>query len=600
MKANAHTYEHYFYWLAFLIALGLRLFKLGAAPLADSEAGLALQALGLSHAGSITAGNQPGYILLTSLIFSLFKGTNFLARLLPALAGSLIVWLPFYFKRWMADSSWLHCAGLVMAFGLGIDPGLVSLSRQAGSPMLAVTFTLLTLAAFYNRRMVWVGIFAGLSILSGPAFLQGLLVMAIAWGLIRLIGRRTAQSQPDSSQAEDEVQPPAAPSVSRAIPSFALTLLFAGTLFLRAPQGLAALANTLSAYLNTWITPSGIPTVRLPASLLIYQFIIIVFAMIAFIRIWFGEPYRQIVRPIVLGLSIWVGVAILLPLFYAGRQVSDMAWALIPLWTLASVEIGRSLHFNEGKNTNIVAFGLATLLFILAIVGWMNLLSIDHDPARMVLYLAIVFGAFLLGCIGALLVAAGWSVNAARLGMVWALCLAFGFQFVSNTVMMTIVHQNGAQELWSPSITPGQVDLLTSTLSDLSSWNTGLPGQLEVVVLNGSPSMQWALRQFPNARFVTALSFTSSPPVVITLKGTEEPILAEKYRGQDFVWTLSPGWQGAFPPDFINWLTFRVAPLAQSQVILWARADIFPGGTQGTDGTPGTNGPSNPSGITIP
>jgi hypothetical protein len=594
MKANEYTYEHYYFWLAFLIAVGLRLFKLGTAPLADGEAGLALQALGLTHAGSITAAYQPGYILLTSLLFSIFKDTNFLARLLPALAGSLIVWLPFYFRRWTADSSWLHRAGLVLAFGLAIDPGLVSLSRQAGSPMLAVTFTLFTLAAFYNRRMVWVGIFAGLAVLSGPAFLQGLLVLLIVWGLIRLIGRRTAQPKPEASQAEDEVQPPVIPSVRQAIPSFMLTLVFAGTLFLRAPQGLAALANTLSAYLNTWITPSGIPAVRLPASLLIYQFIVIVFAVIAFLRLWFGEPYRQHIRPVILGLSIWVVVAILLPLFYAGRQVGDMAWVLIPLWVLASLEISRSLHPTQEKNTNIAAFGLVTLLFILAIVGWMNLLSIDRDPARMLLYLAIVFGAFLLGCIGALLVAAGWSVDAARLGMVGALCLAFGLQFISNTLVMTIVHQNGAQELWSPSITPGQVDLFTSTLSGLSAWNTGLPDQLEIVVLNASPSMQWALRQFPNTRFVTALSSTSSPPVVITLKGTEEPVLVEQYRGQDFVWTLSPGWKGAFPPDFINWLTFRVAPLAQSQVILWARADMFPGGTLATGGA------SNPPGSTVP
>jgi len=70
--------------------------------------------------------------------------------------------------------------------------------------------------------------------------------------------------------------------------------------------------------------------------------------------------------------------------------------------------------------------------------------------------------------------------------------------------------------------------------------------------------------------------------------------LAKKYRGQDFVWELSPGWQGAFPPDLINWLTFRAAPLAESQIILWARADIFPGGL------PGTNGASNTPGSTAP
>ena len=96
--------------------------------------------------------------------------------------------------------------------------------------------------------------------------------------------------------------------------------------------------------------------------------------------------------------------------------------------------------------------------------------------------------------------------------------------------------------------------------------------------LADSAALQWALRDFPNARYETALSPTESPPVVITEKGADEPRLAQQYRGQDFVWRLYPGWQGAFPPDFINWLAFRQAPLAQEQIILWARTDIFPGG----------------------
>jgi hypothetical protein len=123
------------------------------------------------------------------------------------------------------------------------------------------------------------------------------------------------------------------------------------------------------------------------------------------------------------------------------------------------------------------------------------------------------------------------------------------------------------------------------TLSDLSSWNTGLRDQLEVVSLADSPALQWALRNFPYARFETSLSSTESPPVVITLKSSEEPALAKQYRGQDFAWGLSPDWLGAFPPNFVNWLAFRQAPLSQEQVILWARSDIFPGGGSNTTGS---------------
>jgi hypothetical protein len=594
MQSNQTTSEKYFYWLAFIVALALRLVQLGAAPLADGEATWALQALALARGQAVTLGGQPAYILLTSLLFSLSKNTNFLTRLLPALAGSLLVWLPYYFRRGMRSSAWLHRAGLVLAFGMAVDPGLVSLSRQAGSLMPALTFTVLTLAALYNHRMVWVGVFAGLVLLSGPAFLQGLLILGFAWVLIRWLVGRLAEPQPGPDDLSP-VSPALAPlSLPKAIPTFVLILVLVGTLFLRAPQGLAALANSLSAYLAIWVVPSGIPAVRLPASLLIYQFIVLVFALIAIARIWLGRHDRQPIRQLTACLGLWALVAILLPLLYSGHQVGDMAWALIPLWALASLEIGRSLHPAENRVANLAAICLTALLFLLAVIGWMNLLAIGRDPSRALLYLAIIFGALLLGVIAALLVATGWSVDAAKVGMVGALCLSFGLQFISNTVGMTILHQNDARELWSPATTTAQADLLLTSLADFSSWNTGLRNQLEIVALDAPPSLQWALRDFQNVNFVTALSSTASPPVVITLKGNEEPILAQKYRGEDFVWSQSPSWQGAYPPNFINWLTFRAAPLSQTQVILWVREDIFPGDTAGTTGASSTSGGSAP------
>lgn len=132
--------------------------------------------------------------------------------------------------------------------------------------------------------------------------------------------------------------------------------------------------------------------------------------------------------------------------------------------------------------------------------------------------------------------------------------------------------------MWSRAPTISQAEQLNATLVDLSNWTTGFRDQLEVVSMVNSPALEWDLRQFPNARSAANLASSEAPPVVITLKDAEVPSLAEKYRGQDFVWRLYPGWQGIFPPNFINWLAFRQAPLAQEQIILWARADIFPGG----------------------
>jgi hypothetical protein len=190
-----------------------------------------------------------------------------------------------------------------------------------------------------------------------------------------------------------------------------------------------------------------------------------------------------------------------------------------------------------------------------------------------------VFGSLLLGLIAILLVAATWSSAAASLGLVWALCVVLGLQLVSNTWGVAVLRPNRAQELWSLPSSTAQADLFMQTLTDLSSRNTGLKDQLNVAVLDDLPSLRWELRRFPNARYESILAPGDSPEVVITSKEAELPGLTQSYRGQDFIWRVYPGWLGVFPPNFINWLAFRQAPVSQEQIILWARADIFPGGT---------------------
>ena len=111
MNSPRLKYEGWLYWLAFLIALGLRIVQLGAAPLTDSEAQLALQALHIAQGKEILIGSQPAYILFTSIIFFITESTNFAARILPAIVGSLLVFTPLYFREKLKPR-----AALVLAF----------------------------------------------------------------------------------------------------------------------------------------------------------------------------------------------------------------------------------------------------------------------------------------------------------------------------------------------------------------------------------------------------------------------------------------------------------------------------------------------------
>src|SRR5512145_3460795 len=174
MNSSSTQNKAWLYWLAFLIALGFRLIQLGAAPLTDSEATLALQALHIAQGKAPLLGSQPGYILLTSVLFAVINTTNFMARFVPALVGSALAFAPYFFRDKIKPRP-----ALILAFLFAIDPGLVAFSRQADGTMLAVASLLFAWAMWRDRRAIPAGIFAGLALLSGPSLWAGLLSLGL-------------------------------------------------------------------------------------------------------------------------------------------------------------------------------------------------------------------------------------------------------------------------------------------------------------------------------------------------------------------------------------------------------------------------------------
>ncbi len=442
---------------------------------------------------------------------------------------------------------------------------------------------MLALALFARRWMVAAGIAAGLFLLSGPALLHGILILAVSWGAYRLVQkRRSRQPQED---APDQLTRADLPPLERSelhagLAALVSTLLAGGLLFLRAPQGLAALAATLPEYLQSWVAPSGIPALRLPATLLVYQPLALLLALLAAWRGWRslrqGEQFGQLA----VGLSLWALAGLAVTMLYPARQVGDLAWVLLPLWGLAALELPRYLPSKESHSTYLVALGLAILLCILAEVIWVNLLSVARYQANPLLYWSVIAGVTVLGMISIFLVAAGWSFVSARLGFIWAISILLTGGMFAGMWGMGYVRPQGAQELWSTPPAPGQADLLYETMVRLSQATTGHDHEIEIVLLDHSPSLRWALRQFPRLSRAAELAATDAPTIVITGHEQQTPTLAQRYRGQDFVWQVYPAWQSILPPNFITWLAFRQAPLATQSIILWARSDLFPGGLE--------------------
>ena len=561
MNTRKLTLEHGLYALALILALGVRLINLGAAPLANPEADAALQAWDIVRGALPMAVSHPLYISLTSLSFALLGSTNFLARLWPALAGSALVLLPLALREKLG-----RIASLALAFGLALDPGLVALARIANSPMLAVTFTVLALTLAYIRIPAWSGIFAGLALLSGPGVWIGWLGLGIAWGAAHLAGLfRGAESVLWSESPSHESA--STPPFKTGLVFAAATVVLVGTRFFTFPAGLGALATSLVEFLRGWVSPSGIPALRVLASLGVYQLMVLIFTGVALF-------WPRVRNRWVIGLGIWALTATLLAMVYPGRSTDDLIWALLPLWGMAARALGAI--FQEDFRQPI-AIGQALAWLVLLVLAWMTLSGLRLTlPEGYLLRWLILLGIVMLGALSTTFVGLGWSWSLARSGTLLGLLAALGVYSIAVLMGATQIRPNNPAELWASPPLTGDADLLLDTLHDLALTDQGLFDQLEIVSLVDQAAMRWVLRDFSDVRYTPALDETELPLVVIAPQESEFAPWAAAYRGQDFAWSLSPGWVGALPNAWVDWLIFRSAPVEQENIILWARGDIFP------------------------
>jgi hypothetical protein len=583
MNLRNLSFEQALVLLAFLFAVGLRFFSLGASPLSDTEASWALQALkiarGLNPGETLVLGPQPAYVMLTSILFSLLSSTNFLARFWPALSGSLMVFLPFFFSRDLQRINAPRFSGVIFAFGIALDPGLVALSRQAGSPIMAVALLLLGIGLWRSKKPALSGIALGLALLSGPAVLTGMLSLALAYGLSWLLASRSSPNYRQGESNDPDQTTENQKSSLRALLSAGGTILLASTLFLRFPEGLAAWIDTLSTYLQGWVSSSGVPVLRVLIALFVFQPFALIFTAAG---IPHGLSNNRLGRRIYTTILFWTIIALLFALLYPSRQVEDLAWVLVPVWVLAAIKL--SDYFSIPENP-LIAVSQAVLVFFLFALFWLTLAGLARTvpgAEELSARLGIMIGIIALGGLTTVLISLGWTWSTARNGLVWGASAAFGAFLFSALWGASQLRPNQPEELWGFGPGTGQVNLFSETLGDLSEWHTGFRQQIDILSETNAPSLRWVLRDYTNVRFDTEPTTGDLPSIIITPQAQQPPALTSAYRGQDFVWWISPGWSGALPPNIPLWIVSRQAPVQQDRLILWARADIFPSAAAAT------------------
>jgi hypothetical protein len=562
------TLEHALYALALAIALGLRFFHLGTLPLSDYEADWALQSLGIVNGLKPALGPNPAYIHLTAVLFAIFGASDFWARFWPALAGTGLVLAPWFVRGRLG-----RLPALVLAFGLALDPGLNALSRLAGGPILAIACLALTLVLWLDGRRAAAGFFAGLALLSGPSVWFGIVGLLLAWAILHLLpspirkgGDEVQRDETGTGAGAESVRPQ---GFKVALAWGLGTLLVVGSLLVFSMQGLAAFAKSLLEFLSGWVTISDVPLGRVFLALPAYELLPLAFGLVALVR---GFIKRDAVS---IRLSLWATAALLLTLIYVGRQTSDLAWAILPLWALAAMEIGRHFDFS-GVNRWVVG-GTFLFTFILLILFWLTLAGITiYDPLSVEVRLQWAFlgGILLVIVIAILLVGSGWTVNEARLGGVWGVLIPLIFFTIAMATGAAGVRAPRTLELWNPEPRLGRADLVLKVANEISNLNTGYDAQLPLTIVGmESPALRWLFRgwQFEEAEVFAP---DATPELVITPFGVDLTLTAE-YRGEPLVWREVGDWYNATFANWLNWFIYRQMPVLREDIILWVRADLM-------------------------
>ncbi|HCB01568.1 MAG TPA: hypothetical protein DEP19_04220 [Anaerolineae bacterium] len=555
MTTHRHfKYEGWLYVLAFLIAFGIRITQLGALPLNDAEATSALQALQISQSENTALSPHPFYILSTSILFLMYGGgTDFLARFIPALIGSLLVFAPLLF-----DNRLKPRPSLLLAFFIALDPGLVAISRQAASPIFGIAFFVFTLGFINKNKLTLASIFAALTLLSGPSLWLGLIGLLISWMIFQVFNRNSFHFIFSDSSTRNSF-----------LITFLITFFTAGTLFLTVPNGLSAAFASLPEFFKSFTSTSETTWGMILISILIYQPLAFILALFAIVRGILNNIKK------IIFLTIWMFVALLLVIFLPARQITDLVWVLIPLNALAALELARAFNIYPEERSEIAGVTFLTVfIWVFAWLGFAGMTWFPVDSREYGLRFWMLLGSLVLLALSLLLVAAGWSARTARIGGVWGFVIALGALTLGGTFGAAGLRGQNAPELWwQPSI-PAQAHLLRETAQQVSEFYTGDDNSASVVIAGlDSPALAWALREH-DVQIVETLDATTAPDIVIT-RFENNPALMAAYRGQDFNWRQTYLWHVSPFDVWVRWITLREISYAGESIILWARDDLF-------------------------
>lgn len=546
------TVEAGLYALLILIAALVRFYGLGRQPLQEQEAQLALDVWRFYRGGAASIrGHSPLLFNGNALLYVLFGANDSVTRVLPALAGTLMVGAPYLLRAYLGRRG-----ALVTAAILGLSPSFVFFSRKVSGDIVVAASLLVLVAGLFGYaglgKVSHLYLAAGalaIAVVAGGAAYAGLLALGSVLLAVALYFRYA----PGEARWPEGWRAPATSGREwlMAAGVFAAAVLAVATGLLVNLLGLQATLDLIPAWLSHLTAVSvGQPWHYYVSLLIGYAPLVLVFGLTG--AVWLAR--RDVFSTL---LVCWLGVSFVLYSLMPTKVPSGLLQMLLPLTLLAGRIIGDLVtRVSEGERW--LWNGLALLVSVPVIFHMILQLSAfanPENPGQPERLIVVLLSLFLLTSVALVTgtLAQDWR-GTIRTGALIML-LILGSLTVQTMWRLNHYRPGNALELLVERPTSSDVRKLVTAIEDYSNQQQGDRHSVDVTVQGERDSiLAWYLRDFTDLGFASG-SASSPTPVMIT--PLEEPLGVAGYRGARF--RMQSTWHPEDLPghELVRWYLFR-------------------------------------------
>lgn len=536
--------------LSLILALVLRLVSLGSSSFTQSELILVNQAWKISQGLSESSAAVPAYSALTALLFFIFEASNFLARFLPAIVGSSLVILPWFWKEELGEK-----ATLILSFGLAVEPAFLVFSRTVNGGIFAIAGILWAITFFKKGKVGLFGFALAIAFMSGQTFWLLLLFGALAIILLRFL--------------KTDVRPGATCPLrvnqgwKKALLVFLVSLFLISTSFLLNPSGLGSLASGLLDFVRGFGQTFEKPFLHSFYLLLAHSFLSLFLFGIAYFTSRKTEKSKGSQTALLL-----IGLGIIYNLIFSRENFVLLLIPILIAWIAGAGWLaGFKIELNDKRLPTVLLFVFVVAIFVYMSINTKTLAKLPFASNQFWSIGLLTLAGLVLLLASWWLVNYGWK-NGSQVFFLAVICvlgvLTMGSSFRSITTESDF---RSLEYLDDKVVLPN--NNVQEELDDFNLAGKPLETIGDYKLLELPDEYAWFFRSF-------AIERVSDDLVMIMTRSTSIPEQNEDFRGMNVVLERSIDWKSGLQ-TYLYAILGKVPTYQDQKGVLWIRTNLFTG-----------------------